>query len=521
MASHKIDPEIVAHLEWIGFVRPTGLVVSAPALVRAGAILDRRDAEGQRLLRAVRRGADVFDPKEGPVPYLPDFRRFAESVLGWSFSPKGYAGTPECPIPAELEVPLPDYGETLRPDFAVRELEPKDGASSWQLLVRVLESWGGLRPRRPRPRPARGLSSRPHGAAAAQDRRAGGASLQRPRACALSLRRAAKARAGSTSASQTWSRRRAGRSRPRMRLLLGQARLLSLPRAQRLAALLEDSRKFQNEVSEQAGRAGAARALRAPARIPGGARCLEGRTPARAARRAPRRGLPRAAYRHPAARIPALCRGAGHAARGRDIPALLLARRALRALARGRCALPGHDGPALRRLGAAARPLPHDPRRRRCGRDAACPSATACSSIPTASRSSKAARLRGPRQDHERIEPPLVPDGTIYRALEKLLVLDGERISYRALDVEQIGSVYETMMGFRLETATGRSVAIKAQKKQGAPTAVDLEALLAEAARQAREVAPGPRRPEAQRHGQEGGRWRPRRSRTFTRRFCR
>ena len=84
------------------------------------------------------------------------------------------------------------------------------------------------------------------------------------------------------------------------------------------------------------------------------------------------------------------------------------------------------------------------------------------------------------RQIGERIEPPLVPDGTIYRALEKLLVLDGERISYRALDVEQIGSVYETMMGFRLETASGRSVAIKAAKKQGAPTAVDLDALAAE-----------------------------------------
>jgi hypothetical protein len=88
----------------------------------------------------------------------------------------------------------------------------------------------------------------------------------------------------------------------------------------------------------------------------------------------------------------------------------------------------------------------------------------------------------GPRQIHERIEPPLVPDGTIYRALENLLVLDGERISYRALDVEQIGSVYETMMGFRLEMATGRSVAVKGQKKQGAPTAVDIEALLLEPA---------------------------------------
>ena len=90
-------------------------------------------------------------------------------------------------------------------------------------------------------------------------------------------------------------------------------------------------------------------------------------------------------------------------------------------------------------------------------------------------------RAGGARQGHERVEPPLIPDGTVYRALDKLLVLDGERISYRALDVEQIGSVYETMMGFRLETATGLSVAIKAQKKHAAPTTVDLEALLGEA----------------------------------------
>ena len=46
--------------------------------------------------------------------------------------------------------------------------------------------------------------------------------------------------------------------------------------------------------------------------------------------------------------------------------------------------------------------------------------------------------------------------------------------------MEQIGSVYETMMGFRLETATGRSVAVKAQKTHGAPSVIDLEALLDE-----------------------------------------
>jgi len=58
----KRDPEILAHLEWLGFVRPTGLVVSASALVRAGAILDRRDTEGQRLLRDALR-IEFSDPK--------------------------------------------------------------------------------------------------------------------------------------------------------------------------------------------------------------------------------------------------------------------------------------------------------------------------------------------------------------------------------------------------------------------------------------------------------------------------
>ena len=86
----------------------------------------------------------------------------------------------------------------------------------------------------------------------------------------------------------------------------------------------------------------------------------------------------------------------------------------------------------------------------------------------------------GARQRLERVRPPLISDGAVYRVLEKLLVLDGERISYRTLDVEQIGSVYETIMGFRMEIATGRSVAIKPAKKLGAPSTIDLDALLAQ-----------------------------------------
>jgi hypothetical protein len=73
---------------------------------------------------------------------------------------------------------------------------------------------------------------------------------------------------------------------------------------------------------------------------------------------------------------------------------------------------------------------------------------------------------------------PLVSDGTLFRTLERLLLLKGERLSYKTLDVEHVGGVYETIMGFRLEKAKGLSVSLKAAKAHGAPSAVDLEALL-------------------------------------------
>ena len=60
---------------------------------------------------------------------------------------------------------------------------------------------------------------------------------------------------------------------------------------------------------------------------------------------------------------------------------------------------------------------------------------------------------------------PCISDGVIFRVLSNLLILDGERLSYRTLDVEQIGSVYETIMGFELEVARGRSIALKPTEK--------------------------------------------------------
>ena len=283
-----------------------------------------------------------------------------------------------------------------------------------------------------------------------------------------------------------------------LRLLLGQPRLLALPRAQRLAALLEDSRKFQNEVSERL----AEQVLHALYELLRGFQAAHDASKGELLRE-PLAEHPDEVYR---ALLTVILRLvfllyaeerdmlpedetflryyslAGLYERLREDAALFPDTMDQRYGAWAQLLVLFrmiHDGAES---GAMRLPKRHgvlfDPDR-----------FTFLEGRPSG----------GARQIHERIEPPLVPDGTIYRALEKLLVLDGERISYRALDVEQIGSVYETMMGFRLETATGRSVAIKAQKKQGAPTAVDLEALLARAREQAREVAPGPRRPQAHR----------------------
>ncbi|MEY4616402.1 MAG: hypothetical protein RJB66_1362 [Pseudomonadota bacterium] len=74
---------------------------------------------------------------------------------------------------------------------------------------------------------------------------------------------------------------------------------------------------------------------------------------------------------------------------------------------------------------------------------------------------------------------PKISDGVVFRVLKNLIVLNGERISYRTLDVEQIGSVYETMMGFELGRAAGETIALKPAKSHGAPLPINLDEILA------------------------------------------
>jgi hypothetical protein len=80
---------------------------------------------------------------------------------------------------------------------------------------------------------------------------------------------------------------------------------------------------------------------------------------------------------------------------------------------------------------------------------------------------------------------PSVDDHTVFAVLSRLLFLDGQRLSYKALDVEQIGSVYEALMGFSVKRIEGGAVRIRLGSKKGAARVwVEAEALLAVPANQ-------------------------------------
>ena len=487
----RIEPNIAAHLEWIGFVKPRGLVVSATALVTAGAILNRRDVEGQRLLKQCIKQRNAGVETE---PYLPDFREFAKTVLGWNFSPKAYAGTEQYPIPPELEVRLPESGTILRPDFAVQErcstaappvgssdgrsTVPTDESPKWQLLVQVLA------PATDFDRVTRngsGIDASPHSQLERLLRESDVSAGVLFNGVALRLISAPRGE------SSGWLDFHVAdmvltAGRPicaAMRLLLKEQRLLSLPADKRLPALLVESRKFQNKVSEQL----AEQVLHSLYEL--------------------LRGLQAA---HDATKSELL---RDHLTDSPDeiYGALLtvVLRLVFLLYAEERDMLPNEDriyeqhyslAGLYERLREDAALYP-DTMEQRYGAWAQLLALFRMVHDGVHSRAMRMPERRGVlfdpdrylflegryvrRTRAERIEAPLVPDGTVYRVLEKLLVLDGERISYRALDVEHVGSVYETMMGFRLETAKGPSIAIRATKKHGAPAIVNLEELLGEA----------------------------------------
>ncbi|WP_322512388.1 DNA methyltransferase, partial [Chloroflexus sp.] len=462
------DPHILAHLEWLGFVRPTGLVVSAPALVSAGAILPRADSEGQHLLRS------CLSEDDDGCPIIADLRQFVRTVLGWRLTPRFYAGVEGAPIPAELTVPLPDYGETLAPDLAVRD--PAPDAAPWQVLVLSVPPGVAF------DRPWRGagrLDWSPHSRLERLLRQTGTPAGLLCNGHALRLISAPRGE------SSGWLDFRVAEmaltaGRPivaALRLLLSEQRLLSLPRNQRLPALLAASRAYQNTVSERL----AEQVLAALYALLRGVQAADAEANGALLRDVLRED-PNAVY-HGLLTVMLRLIVVLYAEERELLPAdavwtqhygLASLYEQLRADAAQ------YPDTMHQRYGAWARLLAlfrliHDG-----APELGLPRRAGVLFDPDRFPFLEGRPAGSARQRSQRIVAPRIPDGAVYEVLEKLLVLDGERISYRALDVEQIGAVYETMMGFRLELARGHGVAIRAEQRGGAPVTIDLDALLAQ-----------------------------------------
>lgn len=73
------DPELIAHLEWLGYIQRVGLVVSPPALVQAQAHINRNIVpQHQTFLSCL-----PIDKDDQAVPQIDDFRKFVREVFDW------------------------------------------------------------------------------------------------------------------------------------------------------------------------------------------------------------------------------------------------------------------------------------------------------------------------------------------------------------------------------------------------------------------------------------------------------
>ena len=247
------SPEELAHIEWLGYVQPVGLVVSIPAMLEAQCYINKNImAEHARFLNCLAR-----DSAGNVQTEIRDLREFVQSVLGWESD--DLISLPERGrLPSEytdLEVVLPQYHETLRPTHVVPEFtsntdESSGSKSKYVLLIQELASKIAL------DEPLESDSAK-HWNASPQ---AKFERLLRETGVSIGLLfnrsqfRLVYAPRGETSGYATFNvdemAQVAGRPMfAALHMLLGVERLFSLADKQRLPYILENSRKYQNTVS--------------------------------------------------------------------------------------------------------------------------------------------------------------------------------------------------------------------------------------------------------------------------------
>lgn len=481
-------PEELAHIEWLGYVQPVGLVVSIPAMLEAQCYVNKNImVEHARFLNCLAR-----DSAGEYTDEIRDLREFVLTVLGWESD--DLITLPERgSLPSEhanLEVVLPQYHETLRPTHFVPEFTSNSDVnaaskSKYVLLIQELASKIDFDV------PLESDSAK-HWNASPQ---AKFERLLRESGVGIGLLfnrsqfRLVYAPRGETSGYATFNVNEMAQvaGRPMfaaLHMLLGVERLFSLADKQRLPYILENSRKYQNTVST----ALAEQVTSAIFELLRGFQAANDQRVGELLRQV-------------------LANNPQHVYHGL-LTVLMRFVFVLYAEDRGLVSsdptYTNHYSVSglFERLRSEAGRFP-DTMDQRFG---------AWAQLLTLFRlvyeGGQHAELKIPARkgylfdpnrypflegrfddgkidvssDEEQsssIQIPHISDGVIYRVLEDLLILDGERLSYRTLDVEQIGSVYEAIMGFELQVSAGKSIAIKPVKSHGAPATINLEALLA------------------------------------------
>lgn len=476
------DPALADHLAWLGYVQPEGLMVSAPALKDAQAIIDRAQlGDLQRRFSEHVSDLPISETDAADTqPGVKDLPRILAEFLGWP-TEFIFGLAPTRPLPDSLAVSLPEFHETLQPTYAAKNPHTKEGASPWLLLVQSHPATVDL------DKPAASSDRNWHASPAKKFER-----LLRETGVPIGLLtngtrfRLIYAPPKENSGALTFPVGAMTEVSGRLilgglHLLLSSWTLFNAPSDARLPALLRRSRDYQASVSEIL----AEQVLHALYELLRGFEAAD-------------KQIQGKLLRELAAKNSADIYG--------GLVAVLL-RLVFTLFAEDRGLLPGSSlyvrhyavHGLFERLRADEQRYP-DTMDLRFGAWA-----QLLALFRVIYGGCKHPELKMPARAGHLFDPdrypflegrasrtdsiaalPLVSDGVIYRILEKLCILEGERVSYRTLDVEEIGSVYQTIMGFSVEITSGTAIALKGKRKNGgvpAAPVIILEHLLAEPAK--------------------------------------
>jgi hypothetical protein len=466
------SPETFAHQHWLGYVQPVGLVVSVPALLQAQAYVNRNIApEHQRLL-------DCLTDDPNAPPAIADLPRFTQEVLGWEPADLA-AWSADNPDHLALEISLPEYHEVLRPTYVVPVFSSQPATDNCQLPT---AKWLMLVQQWPRGQDLDRVTAAVDGHWQATPQSRIERLLRETQVptgllCNGTELRLVYAPRGESSGYITFRVKEMAEVAGRpifaaLHMLLCSERLFSAAEKQRLPAILADSRKYQNVVSTQL----AEQVLAALFELLRGFQSAD-------------------AQRHGDLLREVLATDPNHVYGGllnvlmRLVFILYAEDRNLLSsdpvytnyysvtglFERLRVDAGRYPDTMDQRYGAWAQLLTlfrliydggqHDkfhvpPRRGYLFNPDRYPflegrqSAVGSGQLGVGSGQLSVGSCKDQGQMTSAV--PFVSDGVIFRVLSNLLMLDGERLSYRTLDVEQIGSVYQAVMGFALEVAEGR-----------------------------------------------------------------